>query len=323
MDAKVAANKDAELTYQTVKLTDDEVNALAEANVKEAYKVVSVNKEGIKTTVGDIIKIYKDSSLKSIDYVKVDDKKKAGQFLKYVYTLENGTEKTVYVDMSELVDQAEVEKGIQAIDGKLSIKIAEGNEADFLTVDANGLKLSGVQTAINNAQKAVQDNLNAEITRAKAAEDKIEASVGLAANGSHVSSQGHYTNSATTVVGEIAALDTQVYTNTGAIATVRGIADKNTQDIATLDGKLAVASAVTVKGSTNITVTESQEGNDNHKAFTVEAKDLATTAQHDALAARVTNTEASINTLNGAATVTGSVDNKIASALSWIEGGTY
>lgn len=328
LDAKVAANKDAELTYKTVKLTDEEVTALGDVNVKEAYKVVSVNKEGTKTTVGDIIKIYKDSSLKSIEYTEVNDKSKKGQFLKYVYTLADGTEKTVYVDMSKLVDQAEVEKGIQAIDGKLSIKLAEGNEADFLTVDANGLKLSGVQTAIGNAQKAVQDKLDAEISRAKAAEkanadaiatlngdantsgsvaksvadakkellgdaaegyntlgkledqiqavdakassahtevvakadghvrvavadstdkthkvvtisendiasaaaltsevnrakaaeDTIEASVGLATDGSHVETRGNYTSGATTVVGEIAALDTQVKTNADAIA---------------------------------------------------------------------------------------------------------
>ena len=440
LDAKVAANKDAELTYQTVKLTAEEVSALGDVNVKEAYKVVSVNKEGTKTTVGDIIKIYKDSSLVSIDYTETGENSKKGQFLKYVYTLADGTQKTVYVDMSKLVDQAEVEKGIQAIDGKLSIKLAEGNEANFLTVDANGLKLSGVQTAIDTAKKAVQDNLDAEITRAtqaeeantaaigvntaaiaklngdktttgsvakavadakaellgdaateyntlgkledkiqaldvkatkahtevvakaeghvtvavadstdgthkvvtvsendiasandltaeitraKGAEDKIEASVGLAADGSHVKTTGNYTSGATTVVGEIAALDTQVHTNTGNIATVTGIANQNKQDIATINGKLAVASAVTVKGSTNITVTQSTEGSDNHKAFTVEAKDLVTTTQHDALATRVTNTENSINTLNGAATVKGSVANKIAEALSWIEGGSY
>ena len=440
LDAKVAANKDAELTYKTVKLTAEEVNKLGDVNVKEAYKVVSVNKEGTQTTVGDIIKIYKDSSLVSIEYTEVDDKKKKGQFLKYVYTLSDGTEKTVYVDMSKLVDQAEVENGIQAIDGKLSIKLAEGNEADFLTVDANGLKLSGVQTAIDTAKNEVQGKLDAEITRAtqaeeankaaigtnaaaiaklngdktitgsvakavadvkaellgdaaaeyntlgkledkiqavdakatkahtevvakaeghvrvavadstdkthkvvtisendiasatalttevnraKAAEDKIEASVGLAADGSHVTTNGNYTSGATTVVGEIAALDTQVHTNTGNIATVTDLANQNKQDIATINGKLAVASAVTVKGSTNITVTPSTEGTDNHKVFTVAAKDLVTTTQHNDLATRVTNTENSINTLNGAANVTGSVDNKIAAALSWIEGGTY
>lgn len=361
LDAKVAANKDAELTYKTVKLTDEEVTSLGDVNVKEAYKVVSVNKEGTQTTVGDIIKIYKDSSLVSIDYTEIDDKKKKGQFLKYVYTLADGTEKTVYVDMSKLVDQAEVEKGIQAIDGKLSIKLAEGNEADFLTVDANGLKLSGVKTAIGNAQKAVQDKLDAEIARAKAAEeankaaidanaaaiaklngnetttgsvakavadakkellgdaaaeyntlgkledkiqaldvkatkahtevvakadghvrvavadstdgshkvvtisendiasasglttevnrakaaeDKIEASVGLAADGSHVKTSGNYTSGATTVVGEIAALDRQVKTNADNITTISGNVTTNTNAIATLNGEETAAGSV-------------------------------------------------------------------------------
>lgn len=406
LDAKVAANKDAELTYQTVKLTDGEVTALGDVNVKEAYKVVSVNKEGTKTTVGDIIKIYKDSSLVSIDYTEVNDKSKKGQFLKYVYTLADGTEKTVYVDMSKLVDQAEVEKGIQAIDGKLSIKLAEGNEAGFLTVDANGLKLSGVQTAINTAKNEVQGKLDAEITRAtqaeeanktaigvnaaaiaklngdktttgsvakavadakaellgdaaegyntlgkledqiqavdakassahtevvakaeghvrvavanstdgthkvvtisendiasaaalttevnraKAAEDTIEASVGLATDGSHVKTTGNYTSGATTVVGEIAALDTQVKANANNITTISGNVTTNASDIANLKK--------TVSGHTT-----------------------------------------SINTLNGEETARGSVkhtakgyaDNALADAkaytdtsLTWIDAGTY
>lgn len=399
LDAKVAANKDAELTYKTVKLTDGEVTALGDVNVKEAYKVVSVNNKGTETTVGDIIKIYKDSSLKSIDYTEVNDKSKKGQFLKYVYTLADGTEKTVYVDMSKLVDQAEVEKGIQAIDGKLSIKLAEGNEANFLTVDANGLKLSGVQTAIDTAKNAVQSNLDAEISRAKAAEkanadaitvlngadtvegsvaksvadakkellgdaaegyntlgkledqiqavdakassahtevvakaeghvrvavanstdgthkvvtisendiasasglttevnrakaaeDKIEASVGLATDGSHVTTNGNYTSGATTVVGEIAALDTQVKANADNITTISGNVTTNASDIDKLKK--------TVSGHTT-----------------------------------------SINTLNGEETALGSVkhtakgyaDNALAAAnaytdkaLEWIDAGTY
>ena len=60
--------------------------------------------------------------------------------------------------------------------------------------------------------------LTTEVNRAKAAEDKIEASVGLAADGSHVKATGNYTKNATTVVGEISALDTQVKANADAIA---------------------------------------------------------------------------------------------------------
>ncbi len=430
----VKSTQNSAATYKVVKVTE----GLA-TNVKEAYQLVqTVN--GTDTNIPVQIPIYKDQTLKSVELVAEDDKKKKGQFMKYTYINADGADTIVYVDCSKLLAESEFKNGLAvSAAGEVSVKIDATSES-FLTVGEGGVKLAGVQTAIDTAKNAVQNDLNAEITRAKAAEkankaeidknaaaiaklngdktttgsvakavadakaellgdaaaeyntlgkledkiqavdakassahtevvakaeghvivavadssdkthkvvtvsendiasanaltaettratkaeDKIEASVGLAANGSHVQSTGHYTNSATTVVGEIAALDTQVYTNTGNIATVRGIADKNTQDIATINGKLAVASNVTVKGSTNITVTEGREGDDNHKLFTVTAKDLATTAQHDALATRVTKTETSINTLNGSAATKGSVANKIAEALSWIEGGTY
>ena len=43
----------------------------------------------------------------------------------------------------------------------------------------------------------------------------------MAADGSHVNAKGNYTSGATTVVGEIAALDTQVKANADAIAAER------------------------------------------------------------------------------------------------------
>ena len=219
-----------------------------------------------------------------------------------------------------------LEDKIQAVDAKATkahTEVVAKAEGHVIVAVADSTDKTHKVVTINENDIASAKALTAEINRAKGAEDKIEASVGLATDGSHVKSTGHYTKDATTVVGEIAALDTQVFTNTGAIATVTGIANQNKQDIETINGKLAVASAVTVKGSTNITVTPSIEGTDKHKVFTVAAQNLVTTTQHNALTTRVTNTETSINTLNGDANVTGSVDNKIAAALSWIEGGTY
>ena len=73
---------------------------------------------------------------------------------------------------------------------------------------------STVDTAFGRIAKEVADR--------KAQDDVIEASVGLAANGSHITTSGHYTSGATTIAGEISALDTQVFTNTGAITTLQG-----------------------------------------------------------------------------------------------------
>lgn len=149
LQTAVLDNKAAELTYKTIQLSGDTVTALG-ANVKEAYQTVSVDKDGKQTKVGDVIKIYKDSSLKSAEFVGEDGESKKGQFLKLTYILAAGDESVVYVDMSALIEQSEVENGIQAVGGKLSIKLDEQTET-FLTVGADGLKLSGVQTAIDAA----------------------------------------------------------------------------------------------------------------------------------------------------------------------------
>ena len=57
LQTAVLNNKADELTYKTIQLTAEEVTALGEANVKEAYKTCSVAKDGTQTKVGDVIKI--------------------------------------------------------------------------------------------------------------------------------------------------------------------------------------------------------------------------------------------------------------------------
>ena len=145
LETAVLNNKAAELTYKTRKLTKGEVTALGDANVKEAYKTVSVDKDGTEQEIanGDVIKVYKDSSLSGVTF--------SDQKLHFTYIKANGTTETVDVDMAELVLDTEVENGIQAIDHKLSIKLDTTNADKFLTVGADGLKLSGVTSAIDTA----------------------------------------------------------------------------------------------------------------------------------------------------------------------------
>ena len=298
LDAKVAANKDAELTYKTVKLTDEEVTALHDVNVKEAYKVVSVNKESTETTVGEIIKIYKDSALKSIAYVKDNGKEKGtegykeGQFLKYVYILANGTEETVYVDMSELVDQAEVENGIQAIDGKLSIKVAEGNEADFLTVNANGLKLSGVQAAIDTAKNVVQSNLEAEITRATQSEGTNKAAIDVNAAAIAKLNGDEATNGS--VAKAVADAKTELL---GDAAEGYNTLGKLEDQIQAVDAKASSAhTEVVAKGSGHVTVAVAVSTDGTHKVVTIGENDIAS---NTALEAEVTRAEGKEQELSG------------------------
>lgn len=330
----VYETKKGAATYKIAKVT----TGLA-TNVKEAYQLVQTV-DGHDTNIDVQIPIYKDQTLKSVELVAEDDKKKKGQFMKYTYINADGADTIVYVDCSKLLAESEFKNGLALSDaGEVSVKIDAASEG-FLTVSENGVKLSGVQNAINTAKteiiggatnttlKALEDKLadeartaraaekanadaikvlngaetvtgsvaksvadakkellgdaaegyntlgkledqiqavdakassahtevlakaeghvtvavadstngthkvvtisendiasatalTTEVNRAKAAEDKIEASVGLAADGSHVKATGNYTKNANTVVGEIAALDTQVKTNADAIA---------------------------------------------------------------------------------------------------------
>lgn len=119
--------------------------------VREEYTIVG--KGGADLAEGKHIKVYKDSSLKSLELVAENDTHQAGQFLKYVYVDVNGDDQTVYVDCSTLLAQSEFKNGLQVnTAGEVSVKLATDSE-EYLTVDENGIKLSGVKTAIENAKK--------------------------------------------------------------------------------------------------------------------------------------------------------------------------
>lgn len=325
--------------YKVVKLPPDEVTALGDANVKEAYQVVSyvgADAEGTAyTKVGEVIKIYKDGNLKSATLG--DDQK-----LILTYTQSDGSDSTVEVDFAAIAFNAEFKNGLQvAKNGEISVQVDTASEK-FLTVGADGVKLAGVQKAIDNAvaaknvtaegdyyitataagnkvsvkadvqsltiQKipgadstiegvaeslvdgaevatkvasftnariseeiaklysettstgggkvtvkvtevngkisavnvtetdiASANALTSEVTRAKGAEDKIEASVGLAADGSFTAPAGkNYINGATTVMDAVVKLDVQAKANADKIA---GMSVNEDNQTVTIDSK--------------------------------------------------------------------------------------
>ena len=128
--------------------------------MREEYTIVGKN--GADLAEGKHIKVYKDSSLKSLELVAENDTHQAGQFLKYVYVDVNGDDQTVYVDCSTLLAQSEFKNGLQVnTAGEVSVKLATDSE-EYLTVDENGIKLSGVKTAIENAKKNAAVTVSAD-----------------------------------------------------------------------------------------------------------------------------------------------------------------
>ena len=148
--------------YKVAKLTEEEINKLSDsANVREAYKVVSWTGDEATahpTQVGEAIKIYKDAALLSV----TPENGVAGEntVIKFTYSLADGSQKEVSVDLGKAIFESEMGNGMQVVDHKIAIKLDAANEGDFLTVGADGLKLSGVQNAINTAVAA--KNVSAE-----------------------------------------------------------------------------------------------------------------------------------------------------------------
>ena len=177
------------------------------------------DKEG--NSMGVTIDIPKDMVISAAEVKKVEqaDQPYSGAVVGDMYidfTIANATSDHIYLPAKTLFDAYVQGNGIKINGNKIAVKL-DGTTEKFLTVGANGIKLSGVQEAINTAKHDVQDAINTAKQDAQTAIDKVESSVGLAADGSHVTTTGNYTSGASTVVGEIAALDTQVKTNEEAI----------------------------------------------------------------------------------------------------------
>lgn len=152
-------------TYSIRALTEEEL-LLKGVNWREGY-CLTATLDGVTTDVkeAEVIPIYKDSSLQSVDLVDEKPSEEGttkGQFLKFVYVLADGTESTTYIDVSKFLVETEFKEGFQInTNGEVSIKIDADSE--FLSVSENGLKVSGINsvvypTFIHDGNKLYIDN---------------------------------------------------------------------------------------------------------------------------------------------------------------------
>lgn len=288
-------------TIKSVATGELAANSLAEYQLFENGKVAA--------NAAKIV-IPKDQYLKDVTF-DTDTQK-----LTFKYSLADGTEKSVDVNMASIVVESEVGNGLQVeTDKVISVKLDADNEKGFLTVGTGGLKLSGVQSAINTAKGEAINSANGTaqgyastaksqaITSANTYTDtQITATKKLfpvVTGGTNITvtpttTEGGPTTYTVKATGLATSTDLTNLSNKVDGLTAKNIkattiASGNTTIAltgATVDAQLAelangvktaqdAASAVTIKGSTNISVTKSDTGNE----FTVSAIGLATTGE--------------------------------------------
>ena len=136
-------------TYSIAKVEGAELSDLG-TNVKEAYKLI--DEDNVKA--GSYIPVYKDSSLKSVELVASKPAEGGGgtvqgQFLKFTYLTTEGKDNVVYLDVSLFLAETEFKNGLSVNgNGEVSVKVDAASDG-FLTVGSDGVKLTGVQSAID------------------------------------------------------------------------------------------------------------------------------------------------------------------------------
>lgn len=229
--------KDNTATYAIQEIT----SSLPE-DVKKRYQLTKT--VGSTTTKeGDFIDIYKDSHIVSINYIK-NPSDPHYQNMEYVYLDASGETKTTYIDMSELVLEAEFASGV-TVTNHVVRGVVDPTSETFLTVDANGFKLSGVQDAIDAAVEDLDavasgstthvsvkvTEADGEITAVDVTEDDIasntdltneigyrKAVTGVNGNAYTADTTTNYISGATSLFNADKLLDAQAKANTDAIA---------------------------------------------------------------------------------------------------------
>ena len=120
------------------------------AYVKERYTLEGIDGQQI----GEAIDVPKDSHIVSITYI-TDTASTYYQNLEYVYIDASGNTRTEYVDMSELVIEAEFASGVTVTGGVAHGVVDAATELDsndnpFLTVGADGFKVDGIKNEIEH-----------------------------------------------------------------------------------------------------------------------------------------------------------------------------
>lgn len=198
-------------------ITLAEITTGLDANVAKAYQLQGIGGAQLGTVQ---IEIPKDRSLKEVYLGTTEDTVDAStgiatkkpskdpQSLNFVYHLQDGTYSLTKIDVSKFLTESEFKDGLVVADSVVKVKVDTASEK-FLTVGADGVKLSGVQTAIDTAKAAATTVVDAaadthiSVTPTTEADGHKKYTISDNVNGGNVKLDGY----ANTVSGNPEATD--------------------------------------------------------------------------------------------------------------------
>ena len=147
-------------------LTNDVQGLLATLSLKwnhadatgEKDEIQLIGKDGIVISRIDVADFIKDGIL---DNVVLNSADANNPYLSFTFNSASGKE-TINVPVKDLVEIYFAGNGLELNENTFSIKIDNSSEV-FLTVSNDGLRLSGIQTAIDNAKLEVQSVITNEV----------------------------------------------------------------------------------------------------------------------------------------------------------------
>lgn len=130
------------------------------ANVRTSYQLVDQDGK----VSGDTINIYNDSALKDVELVDQDGDGNLGQFLKFTYITDEAKDKVVYLNVSLFLIEAEFGNGLQvSAEGVVSLKINTSSDEGYLSVDENGIKVTGIKNDLNGLKDTIDSEIKTKL----------------------------------------------------------------------------------------------------------------------------------------------------------------
>lgn len=150
------------------------------SNIETVYELV----DSLGNRLGEQIVVKKDSHLLSAELVK-NESTGIASVIRLTYLDENHSERIIDIDVKDFLQEAEFKDGLKVVNGEVSVK-RDDNSESFLSLSSDGVKVSGIQDAIDSAMEAernraiaeedgIKQNLSAADTRLTEKIDKVSA----------------------------------------------------------------------------------------------------------------------------------------------------